>query len=236
MQPCSEEGPVNTLLVFARFPRLGRVKSRLAGTVGEQFAFDLYCAMLQDTLERYRRMADRRFLYLAECDCEEGLTLVRGWGMGTEYEVALQAEGDLGERMWNAVSEVREVSGKVVIVGSDSPTVPLGYVQQAFDRLGDTPFVIGPVADGGYYLIGLSEFHKTPFEGVDWGSERVLDQTLARVGKENICLLPPWYDVDREPDLDQLVSELAESPGAFPQWTRRVLLRRGHSGQSSAGG
>ncbi len=103
-----------------------------------------------------------------------------------------------------------EGAKRVVITGTDSPTLPMSYIQKAFDVLKRIPVVIGPTFDGGYYLIGLSRQNDDIFDGIEWGTSRVFGQTLTRIKSLNtqVYVLPPWYDVDTSGDLEFLRSHL----------------------------
>jgi hypothetical protein len=93
-----------------------------------------------------------------------------------------------------------------VLIGSDSPDLPLPYLKRAFQRLKHRDVVIGPALDGGYYLIGLRAPTPALFEGIEWGSKRVLSQTTKIIAHEklSVSLLPPWYDVDDAQSLELL--------------------------------
>ena len=118
---------------------------------------------------------------------------------------------------------------RIVIVGSDSPTLPLEHLDQAYEALAAHDVVLGPAEDGGYYLVGSSRFAPELLRGITWGSSRVLEQSteaLSRAGR-SFHLLPPWYDVDTAGDLLRLEKELAElqaGPGSgFPRRTAAAL-------------
>ena len=108
---------------------------------------------------------------------------------------------------------------------SDGPTLPVSYLRQAVTRLDDVDVVLGPSEDGGYYLIGLKEAHPGLFQGVEWSTEHVTAQTLARAEAEglSVALLPRWYDVDTAHDLDRLRAELAVLPAGTGTHTRRFV-------------
>ncbi len=99
---------------------------------------------------------------------------------------------------------------RAVIIGTDSPTIPLSYIRGAFDALEEVPVTIGPTFDGGYYLIGLSEQNETVFDNIEWSTSSVFSQTLARIktASKQLCILPPWYDVDTPDSFEFLRSHL----------------------------
>jgi rSAM/selenodomain-associated transferase 1 len=128
------------------------------------------------------------------------------------FHLAPQTNGDLGQRMndfFNA--RFQERAEKVVLLGTDSPTVPLDFVDQAFQELEQADVVLGPATDGGYYLIGCSRRLPPIFEGISWSSPQVLCETISRLKDTSwrLALLPPWYDIDTLDDWHMLKGHLA---------------------------
>ncbi len=185
--------------VFAKEPVAGFVKTRLAEDTSAAFAARVAEAMLRDTLDRLRGIAARRVLAFSP---PQSRAVFSEWAAGA-YELAVQAEGNLGTRMGHFFAEHLPGAGTAVLVGSDSPTLPPAYVEQAFAALETADVVLGPATDGGYYLIGLRQVVPDEiFQGIDWGGHVVLGQTLERLPAEcSLALLPPWYDVDTLADL-----------------------------------
>jgi len=139
----------------------------------------------------------------------------------------------LGERLVNIFADLlHEGFPRVVIMDSDSPTLPTAYVQEAFTLLGDPKHdaVFGPCSDGGYYLVGARTVHSELFENITWSTATVLTETLeqARLHGLSIALLPPWYDVDNGADLHKLAAELGQlgDNDGVPR-TRTLLTRLG---------
>jgi len=122
-----------------------------------------------------------------------------------------QGDGDLGQRLQRFVDgRLDSGSRHVVVIGTDSPTLPTAFVDQAFDELDRADVVLGPATDGGYYLIGLRRSSAVIFQGIDWGAAAVLAQTIARLPREcRLSLLPPWYDIDSETDWEMLRGHVA---------------------------
>ncbi len=116
------------------------------------------------------------------------------------------------------------VARRIVIVGSDSPTLPDGWLDLAWRWLADVPVVLGPAFDGGYYLIGISRSVCDLWSGIDWGSPEVLACTIERLEQSRTPyrLLPMWYDVDRQEDLQRLAIDLRCDYSADPL-ARRLL-------------
>jgi rSAM/selenodomain-associated transferase 1 len=116
---------------------------------------------------------------------------------------------------------------QVVLIGSDNPTLPADILVQATASLSDHDVVIGPSADGGYYLIGLRQPHPGLFEAIDWSTPRVYAQTVARAARLglDVASVAEWYDVDEPADLDRLQRDLASRPSAVAAHTRTALQR-----------
>jgi len=127
----------------------------------------------------------------------------------TNTELIPQSDGDLGMRMRSAFEDVFAAGfERVVLIGSDLPTLPPDHITMAMIGLDRVPIVLGPAEDGGYYLIGLREPHPELFDGIAWGRREVLTQTFAcaaRVGA-SVELVPAWHDVDEPADLQRVSS------------------------------
>jgi rSAM/selenodomain-associated transferase 1 len=136
---------------------------------------------------------------------------------------------DLGERMEQTFRHLAAQGfRRRIIIGTDSPTLPLTIIQEAFRQLEDHNLVLGPSHDGGYYLIGLSSEIPPIFNGIPWGTQQVLTQTLQRINESAIpmYLLPFWYDVDTFEDLSFLkehLSHLSEAGHPIPKRTHFYL-------------
>ena len=216
------------LVLFAKRPRLGHVKTRLVPPLRPEQALRLYRAFLDDQIRFLRSFGDR-------CDLE--LCLDGPWTTDAALRRSVgdllptrQGPGDLGRRMLRAMERAsRDGSRATVLIGADAPTMPAGHVVEAFDELRrGAPGVITPAADGGFVLIGLRRPEPPLFREVPWGGPEVLGVTLERARAAGIDLrqLRPWYDIDDEADLCRLRDELAEATGAgrAPE-TARVLAR-----------
>jgi rSAM/selenodomain-associated transferase 1 len=180
-----------SLGVFAKWPHPGTVKTRLGGPAGWNAA--VARAFLLDTLARTAGLADRRVLAFAPPEARGPFAaLVSG------VVLTPQADGDLGARLHAFLAgELGGGAGKVVVVGTDSPTLPPEYIARAFAALDRADVVLGPATDGGYYLLGCRRAPPV-FDGVAWSSPQVLGETVDRLGDPGweLALLPPWYDVD----------------------------------------
>ena len=196
--------PAQRLLIFARVPELGRVKTRLAAEAGDARALEIYEAMLRDTLANLDAIGDVEVLW-APTPIASGDTLRRAFG---DRALAMQTGNTLGERLAMAFSErfFFQRTMKIIAVGVDDPTLPRTLINDAFELLDSCEWVIGPAVDGGYYLIGCraAAFDVDVFDGIEWGTERVLQQTLERIRGWNasVALLPERRDIDGIDDLD----------------------------------
>ncbi len=213
------------VLVFARYPREGRVKTRLARDLSAGLVLELHTAFLLDTMQAVAAGAWDTILFLADCSPADATAWRSSHQLPPSITTRPQQGADLGERLWNAYLETQHGFRRVVFIGSDTPGLPLSLIRRAFDLLIRKPAVIGPVPDGGYYLLGLSRPLPDLFQGIDWGSDLVLAQTLAVLGKVDYELLPEWNDVDELSDLIELRSRL-ESPIASAAPRTAACLER----------
>jgi uncharacterized protein len=210
---------MSTIVIFARAPQLGEVKTRLAKSIGAEQALALYEAFLDDTCALTQGLGARRVLAIAG-DVDH--PRVQHLAKSQRLVVESQGDGDLGERMARAIA-THIVGGPVLIIGSDAPSLPRAYLHQALDALMAYDVVIGPSDDGGYYLVGARVEMPELFTGVHWSTSEVLPTTLERLGERSHLLLPAWHDVDAVEDLERLRRELATLPPSVAPSTRRVL-------------
>jgi uncharacterized protein len=191
---------LNTLIIFIKNPRLGKVKTRLAATVGDEKALSIYKQLLRFTQKLSLSLElDRALFYSDE------LIVADDWS-NDFFQKNVQQGNDLGERMKNAFEKVSLTSKKAVIIGSDCAELTSEILQNAFDALEQNDFVIGPAHDGGYYLIGMNSFEPSVFENMKWSTAEVLPQTLEKInllGKKAF-LLPSLSDTDNEEDWKQI--------------------------------
>ncbi len=189
--------------VFAKEPRLGQVKTRLAAETSADWAARVASAFLLDGVERLAQVDAHRVLAFAPEDARGYFSRL----VGDRYTLLPQVEGDLGQRMAAFLGQHFQAGDEsVVLVGTDSPTLPSALIAQAFAELEEADVVLGPATDGGYYLIGCARQVPPIFEGISWGSRNVLVQSIARLTDSacHLALLPPWYDVDTLDDWKML--------------------------------
>jgi rSAM/selenodomain-associated transferase 1 len=162
--------------LFAKQPSPSQVKTRLAAATSPEWAARVAEAFLRDTLNRLLQVDARRFVVFAPVGAASFFLALAG----DRFELTPQCPGHLGQRMAGCIAAQIEAGAEaVVLVGTDSPTLPTDLIEQAFRELERADLVLGPATDGGYYLIGCGRRLPPVFEGIDWSSSRVLGQTVA---------------------------------------------------------
>jgi rSAM/selenodomain-associated transferase 1 len=207
-----QRGAEFRLCIFARSPRLGAVKRRLAAEIGAGPALDAYRDLVTDTLKRLARVEGARTeLWLAGPANAE----VRGWLRRWQLPLRFQTGRDLGERMANALAACHDEGCRGVVVGTDCPPVTASYIRQAMRALDDHDVVLGPAQDGGYALVGTRAPVPAIFRDVPWGSAQVLDVTLKRIAAagHDVALLETVWDVDSAGDLARFRRAAVERSG-----------------------
>ena len=192
------------LLVLAKAPRLGLVKSRLAHGLGEQAALAAHERLVTHTLAATQAVPAHRVLL---CD-EPQHAQVRQWAERYQLPIGAQGLGDVGERMAHGFARFASEYERIVLIGADCPPINTAYVSQALQRLVDHDVVLGPAADGGYGLIGLRRAQPELFTGIQWSTDQVLTQTLAIAGSRGlrVALLEKIWDVDVEADWQRFLA------------------------------
>ncbi|MBF9254187.1 TIGR04282 family arsenosugar biosynthesis glycosyltransferase [Pontibacter sp. 172403-2] len=186
------------LLLFVRNPELGKVKTRLATTIGPEKALEVYLHLLQHTRHVTQCLPVDKRVYYTDRVAENDL-----WPEA-EYQKRLQAEGDLGHKMEAAFAAAfAEGYTSVVIIGSDCLQLTQEIVQQAFDKLQARDVVMGPAEDGGYYLLGMKKLYPAFFRNKQWSTAEVFPATLQDIEHLHLtcALLPCLSDVDYVEDL-----------------------------------
>lgn len=217
---------VHTLIIFARRPIAGRAKTRLCPPLSYAVAAELYACFLRDTLDLARRTpVERRIIAYEPEDAAAYFS-----SLAPDMMLLPQRGADLGARLdYCLTSALAEGSDAAVAIGSDSPTLPVAYVAQAFTLLAAHDVVLGPSEDGGYYLIGVRRPPGRLVREVVMSTPTVLRDTLAIAEELGLqtALLPGWYDVDTAADLDRLRAELAVAPPDVASATRGFLAALG---------
>ena len=194
------------LLIFLKEPVPGQVKTRLAAEIGADAACHVYRRCVERTLERLSILRGEITLCVEPA---EATGCIRAW-LGSAWSIQPQRGATLGERLANAIGgTLTESVRQVVVVGTDSPWIDHIRIEQAFSTMARADLVLGPAADGGYYLIGLAQRAPGLFHEMAWSTSQVLDHTLAKAHTlgMSVSLLPEGYDVDRLTDLQRWMEE-----------------------------
>jgi len=187
------------LLIFTRNPELGKVKTRLAKTVGDESALKIYKFLLKHTVEITEKLNVDKYVFYSEYIHRADI-----WNPDI-FRKKLQKGADLGERMKNAFSEIFGMGyEKIIIIGSDMFDLNKNDLETAFSALEKTSFVIGPATDGGYYLLGMKEMKENIFQNKEWGTSSVLDATLKELKEEKHVLLEARNDIDYYEDIKNI--------------------------------
>jgi uncharacterized protein len=192
------------IIIFVREPVLGKVKTRLAAAIGAPKALKVYELLLLHTRQLVKDVPATIFVYYADEVAENDL-----WE--DDIFIKQQQRGsDLGKRMKHAFSDVLSVGyQKAVIIGSDCYELTKEIIAEAFLRLDEYDSVVGPAADGGYYLLGLKKMIPAVFENIAWSTAAVKNDTITILQQNNytFSLLPVLTDVDEEKDLPQAIKD-----------------------------
>jgi uncharacterized protein len=209
---------MNALIIFIKNPQLGKVKTRLAKTLGDAQALEIYHQLSDITRKNAVKLAKTGITsYLYYSDYVDSTD---AWSSDI-FIKKTQNGVDLGARMANAFSDVLAVHNKACIIGSDCPTLSVSILKKAFTNLEKQDAVVGPSTDGGYYLLGLSRDktvkmrkntegasqspitnHQSIFTNMEWSVDTVLSETIKRLKEQqqSYVLLPALTDIDEEKD------------------------------------
>lgn len=187
------------LMIFAKAPRPGRVKTRLAASVGDEAAVEIYRALGSTVVENVIGGAYQTCVCF---DPPDALAEVRSW-LGEDVAYRPQTSGDLGDRMSEAIRYGLSAMDRVCVVGTDAPDVDRALVESALAALDHSDLVLGPAADGGYYLIAVKAPQPQLFRGIPWSSDSVLTDTLDVADRSGLVvhLLRELSDVDHVEDV-----------------------------------
>lgn len=229
---------MNQLGLFAKFWQPGTVKTRLAASIGDHAACELYQVFVFHLMHRLHDAADQRTVVFSPRESE----LEFRKSIPPHWKLCPQSAGDLGTRMesyfrdqFGAASTHEQhddsVPDKIVIIGADCPQLDSRVIRSAFELLDEAPVVIGPSTDGGYYLIAMKNHSFEIFSDIEWSTGSVFARTAQRLNEQQIrfLTLPPLTDVDDLDSLMALKSELEIRAAGQPE-----LATPGSSGQGSS--
>jgi uncharacterized protein len=196
------------LIIFTRYPQPGKTKTRLIPALGAEAAAQLQKQLTEHTLSQVQQLIATQpisaEIWFASSESPAlGKRLMQAW-LGDSWVYRLQSEGGLGDRMAQALlTAFADGMYKAVVIGTDCPGLDAQRLRAAFAALDRHDLVLGTATDGGYYLIGMRQFYPELLVGIDWGTDRVFQQTIAianRLGL-NTAALEPLTDIDRPEDL-----------------------------------
>ena len=186
----------SALIIFTRNPELGKCKTRLAKTVGDEAALNIYKYLLNHTAIISANVKADKYVFYSETIKKDDL-----WNLDV-FRKKLQYGNDLGARMENAFSELFQLGyEKIIIIGSDLLDLTTNHIEEAFQTLNNHDVVIGPAKDGGYYLLGMKTMIPNIFKNKDWGSSNVLNNTLNDIQNCTFNLFEKLNDIDTFEDL-----------------------------------
>ncbi|WP_034256325.1 TIGR04282 family arsenosugar biosynthesis glycosyltransferase [Arenibacter latericius] len=189
----------NLLLIFTRNPILGKCKTRLAASIGDKNALDIYKFLLLHTQNITKDLKVDKWVCYSDYIGKDDY-----WD-SSHYRKIQQRGIDLGERMANAFKDGFDTGyEKIIIIGSDMYDLKENEIADAFNFLDTNDYVVGPALDGGYYLMGMKKFNPKLFKGKAWGTDTVLKKTLDHLRDEKYFLLSPKNDIDYYEDIKDI--------------------------------
>ncbi len=190
-----------TLIVFTRYPELGKTKTRLIRAIGAKKATNLQRKMTEETLKKVEKITENINIQIYYTG--GNLSLMEDW-LGKKWSFVEQIQADLGQKMYGALeANYNQQKKPVIIIGIDCPFLDTNILQEALTAIDHNDMVIGKAEDGGYYLIGLKQPIKELFTGISWSTDQVYSQTIKIAYQFNLSVynLPILRDIDRPEDL-----------------------------------
>jgi uncharacterized protein len=227
MQSPPHRNDTSTLVIMAKAPRPGMVKTRLAQRLPVEAVTELYRCLLDDTMALAHSLGTVEVAIMCPASDVEELTRLARGAAGV---VAQKGEG-LAAGLTSVFAQFTAGGRqRVVAFNSDSPHLPVAILSSAFDTLADHDVVVGPTYDGGYYLVGAKAAHAALFDGDGMGTKSALEALLARARRLQLSVgfTDPFYDIDVEDDLTRLAAELRIAPHRAPR-TAVWLKEWGHA-------
>ncbi len=190
----------SALIIFQKNETLGKVKTRLAASVGDQKALEIYQLLIEYTHAQVKALDVDCFIFYSDFIPEDKKK-------SDQFSFRVQSGKDLGDRMKNAFESIfSEGYEKVAIIGTDCADLTQSHLKKAFDSLDKFDAVIGPALDGGYYLFGMKKLIPKIFNDITWSSEQVFEQTVQKLNSHNLtlALLEPLNDIDQLEDWEKV--------------------------------
>lgn len=209
-------GSDRVLVIMAKAPKIGAVKTRLTPSLSPKAITDFYRCLLDDTLALGRSLDDVDVAIM--CPDSDVSELAR-WAVREAKVVAQKGEGLAAGLSSVFAHFANDHQRRIIAFNSDSPHLPRSVLEDAFESLTAHDMVVGPTHDGGYYLVGAKAFHRTLFEGDGMGTSSALERLLsrARTLKLSLAFATPFYDIDVPDDLTRLAEELRLTPAKAPR-------------------
>ena len=207
--------------IFAKYWEPGKVKTRLAASIGNEAASDVYRAILNHLVTSLNSAADRRAIAYTPADKAKEFSVFPQW------QQTPQSDGALGARMANYFSETFAAgAGRVVLIGSDCPDVTPKVISEAYEALTHADVVLGPTFDGGYYLVGMAQKFHDIFSDITYSTESVLEETLSLAKRNGINChsLDRLNDIDEIDDLNQYIQQLEDRTSSNDASTMEAVL------------
>ncbi len=218
------------LVIMAKAPRPGAVKTRLSPSLSPEAVMDFYCCLLEDTLTLARSLAGVEVAIMCpDSDVKELAQLA-----GNDVSVVAQKGEGLAAGLTSVFAHFSQGHRRTIAFNSDSPHLPRSVLEEAFETLAAHDVVIGPTYDGGYYLVGAKASHPTLFANDGMGTSSALERLLSRTRSLELSVgfAASFYDVDVADDLARLAAELRLNPARAPrtaQWLNEWELMAARS-------
>jgi rSAM/selenodomain-associated transferase 1 len=216
-------GSDRVLVIMAKAPRIGAVKTRLTPRLSPEAVADFYRCLLDDTLALATSLGDVKVAIM--CPDSDVCELAR-WAFKEADVVAQKGEG-LAAGLTSVFAHfANDHQRRIIAFNSDSPHLPRSVLEDAFETLAAHDIVVGPTHDGGYYLVGAKASHRTLFEGGGMGTSTALERLLSRAqaSQLSLALTTPFYDIDVPEDLTRLAEDLRLAPARAPRtaaWVKK---------------
>jgi len=204
----------SAVVIVAKRPIPGNVKTRLCPPLSCDEAAELYACFLEDTINKIGALPGvSKYLAIDGEKPESSAISLPG-----SFKAIGQGTGNLGDRLNHLSHLLFQGVDRLLFVGADSPNLPHLYLKRALEELNYCDVVIGPSEDGGYYLIGMRNHFSCLFNNIDWSTSLVFEQTVNRAQGENlkVGIISTWYDVDTGDSLLKLMSDLQDNPEIAP--------------------
>lgn len=203
----------NALIIMAKAPQLGNVKTRLDADIGKKNALGIYKNFLKDLSKRI--LPNKNCVKYVFFTPSHRVNLLEPFfSVENGFILKPQCEGNLGDKLADSFKRLfNDGFSNIVVIGTDSPDIPIESIDRAFSYLVDNKnsknAVIGPTEDGGYYLLGLNSREDGVFKDITWSSDLVFSETVKNFKKHSFSyeILPKWYDIDDKNGLKRLISE-----------------------------